>query len=44
MGFINRKKDLNNLPADCMLGFFDIVRFYRRFPHEEGMSTLSFRK
>ena len=45
MDFTNRKKKLNNLPANCMLVFFDVVVLYCRSPQEEeGMSNLSFGK
>ena len=39
------EKNLNNLPANCMLVFFDVVVLYRRLPQEEEeMSNLSFGK
>lgn len=39
--FINRKKDLNNLPASCMAVLLDVVGLYRRFLQEEGMRSVT---
>ena len=44
MDFINRIKDLNIHPENCMLVLFDVVGLYSRLPREEGMSALSLGK
>ena len=37
--FINRKKDLNNLPASCMVVLLGVVGLYPLLLYEEGMRS-----